>query len=207
MEKYAKLMKGLEMCAGPDCCKDGCPYYGETRGGKTCRAWLLHDAAAAIANEEAGSDTLLELLHNTEAERDKMAAEVDHLEAEKNAYRTERDELDKGLTLVIQHRDELAADKNALREENKSLIEARDALVRKASDLKSKNDELRYECDMTVTRCQVLQNKINALVQKTDRASVSDDELKSEYKRGYLDAMEYCFRELCKRAGGGCCHE
>lgn len=50
MEKYDKLFKGLEMCAGPECCKDGCPYYGETRGGKTCRAWLLHDAMLALAD-------------------------------------------------------------------------------------------------------------------------------------------------------------
>lgn len=165
MEKYAKLMKGLEKCAGPECCKDGCPYYGETRGGNTCRAWLLHDAAAAIANEEAGSDTLLELLHNTEAERDNVAAEVDHLEAEKNAYRTERDKL---------------AEKCA-------------ALEKKVAHITTDRDALR------ALRCPPKKD--------TDRPSVSDDALKSEYKRGYLDAMEYCFRELCKRAGGGRCHD
>ena len=92
MEKYAKLMKGLEICAGPDCSTE-CPYHGVHAAGRTCRSWLLSDAAAAIANEEAGSETLQELLHNTEAERDKLAADVDHLEAENNAYRTERDAL------------------------------------------------------------------------------------------------------------------
>ncbi len=54
MEKYEKLFKGLEMCAGPDCNPE-CPYHGETRGGKTCRAWLLNDAAAALAVEEHGA--------------------------------------------------------------------------------------------------------------------------------------------------------
>lgn len=53
MDKYEKLFKGLEMCAGPDCNPE-CPYHGETRGGKTCRASLLHDAAAALAVEVEG---------------------------------------------------------------------------------------------------------------------------------------------------------
>lgn len=92
MEKYAKLMKGLEVCAGPECGIQ-CPYHGETRGGKTCRAWLLNDAAAAIANEEAGSETLQELLQNAEAERDKLHADVELLEDANNAYRVERDKL------------------------------------------------------------------------------------------------------------------
>lgn len=50
MEKYEKLFKGLEMCAGPECSPE-CPYHGETRGGKTCRAWLLNDAAVALVGE------------------------------------------------------------------------------------------------------------------------------------------------------------
>lgn len=50
MEKYEKLFKGLELCAGPECSTE-CPYHGETRGGKTCRAWLLNDAAVALAGE------------------------------------------------------------------------------------------------------------------------------------------------------------
>lgn len=158
MEKYAKLMKGLEICAGPDCSTE-CPYHGVHAAGRTCRSWLLSDAAAAIANEEAGSETLQELLHNTEAERDKLAADVDHLEAENNAYRTERD---------------------ALREAYREL-------------------------DAELHRTQ--QRETALLNGKTDRPSVSDDAPKNEYKRGYLDAMEYCFRELCKRAGGGCRHE
>lgn len=60
MEKYAKLMKGLEMCAGPDCCKDACPYYGETRGSMTCRARLLKDASIAIMNERSSAVAALQ---------------------------------------------------------------------------------------------------------------------------------------------------
>ena len=103
MDKYEKLFKGMEMCAGPDCNPE-CPYHGETRGGKTCRAWLLHDAAAAIANEEAGSDTLLELLHNTEAERDKLAADN---KAVREAYK----EIDIELHHARQREKELLKDK------------------------------------------------------------------------------------------------
>lgn len=55
MEKYEKLFKGLEMCAGPDCNPE-CPYHGETRGGKTCRAWLLNDAAVALLAEESRAE-------------------------------------------------------------------------------------------------------------------------------------------------------
>lgn len=57
MEKYEKLFKGLEMCTGPECSTD-CPYYGETRGGKTCRAWLLNDAAAALVAQKGRADEL-----------------------------------------------------------------------------------------------------------------------------------------------------
>ena len=60
MEKYAKLLKGLEMCAGPECCKDGCPYYGETTGGTTCRARLLMDASVAVMNERANAVAALQ---------------------------------------------------------------------------------------------------------------------------------------------------
>lgn len=92
MEKYEKLFKGLEMCAGPECSTD-CPYHGETRGGKTCRAWLLNDAALALAGEEILA----------------------------NDRKVELDELQQNYTFVIQHRDDLAADNNALKEECKRL--------------------------------------------------------------------------------------
>ena len=178
MEKYAKLMKGLETCAGPDCSTE-CPYYGKARVGKSCRVLLLEDAMEAIANEEAGSETLQELLHNAEAERDRLHADVDHLEAENNAYRTERDALRNGLDNLGKAYKNLCTVRDGLNAENNALHDEIDALVR----------------------------KIGKQEEKTDRPSVSEDALKNEYKRGYLDAMEYCFRELCKRAGGGCRHD
>ena len=207
MEKYAKLIKGLEACAGPDCCGEHCPYYGETRGGKTCRAWLLHDAAAAIANEEAGSETLQELLHNTEAERDKLAEECEGLkeyalalEKEGQEARVELDKLNQEITCYIQQREQAEADLHVVREQNKNL--------------RGDNEELRKECEALekkVARITTDRDALRALrcppKKEADRSSVSDDALKPEYKRGYLDAMEYCFRELCKRAGGGCRHD
>lgn len=76
MEKYARLFKGLELCAKPDCSAE-CPYHGETRGGKTCRAWLLTDAAAALAGEESRAEELAgECAHLRElcdAEKPKVA--------------------------------------------------------------------------------------------------------------------------------------
>ena len=60
MEKYAKLLKGLEVCAGPSCCMEGCPYYGETRGSMTCRARLLKDASIAIMNERSSAVAALQ---------------------------------------------------------------------------------------------------------------------------------------------------
>lgn len=93
MVKYEKLMKGLEMCAGPDCCKDACPYYGETRGGKTCRAWLLADAAAAISNEQLLRESAEEGYRNADEEAGKLNAAVDDLEAANATVRAERDSL------------------------------------------------------------------------------------------------------------------
>lgn len=101
MDKYAKLFKGLEMCAGPDCSTD-CPYHGETRGGKTCRAWLLNDALAAIAGEQAKNYAL---------------------EQETNRASVERDKLNENITCIIQHRDELAAERDMLRAECNTLRE------------------------------------------------------------------------------------
>jgi len=202
MEKYAKLMKGLEMCAGPDCCKDGCPYYGETVGGTTCRARLLMDANIAIMNERANAVAALQdrdaaekendVLRERCREKDKLCKEREGLkeyalalEKEGQEARADRDKLKQEITCYIQQRERAEADLHAVREQNKALIEARDALVRKASDMNSQNDELRKECDMLTTRCTVLQNEINALVLKmggkhdgkTDRPSVGSDDL------------------------------
>lgn len=106
MEKYAKLLKGLEVCAGPECGIQ-CPYHGETRGGMTCRARLLADAAITINNESALRESAEEGLRNAVeklgeldsintticAEREKLRADVNDLEAANNTYRTERDKL------------------------------------------------------------------------------------------------------------------
>lgn len=185
MEKYAKLMKGLEICAGPDCSTE-CPYHGVHAAGRTCRSWLLSDAAAAIANEEAGSETLQELLHNTEAERDKLAADVDHLEAENNAYRTERDALRDGLDNLGKAYKNLCSVRDGLNAENNALHDEIDALVR----------------------------KIGKQEEKTDRPSACDKELMEEvgkligqakYQEGRADALA-AIVERCS-FGGGCRHE
>lgn len=95
VDKYAKLFKGLEMCAGPDCSTD-CPYHGETRGGKTCRAWLLNDALVAIANKEAENQALAE---------------------EVNRIAVERDKLNENMTCIIRQRDDMAEARDVLRKE------------------------------------------------------------------------------------------
>lgn len=62
MNKHEKLLKALEMCAGPDCSTE-CPYYGETRGGKTCRSWLLNDAAVALLCAQSAAQAVEEPGH------------------------------------------------------------------------------------------------------------------------------------------------
>lgn len=225
MDKYAKLMKGLEVCAGPDCCKDGCPYYGETVGGTTCRARLLLDAKIAIDNEQA-------LRESAEEEMARLHADVDDLEAANNTYRAERDglkeyalvlekegqearakcdKLNQELTAVIQHRDELAADIHHIRETREDLIKANEKV-------RGNNEELRKECDMMATRCTVLQNEINALVLKfgkqdgeTDRPSALSDDLAKQigelvahanYQQGRADVLA-AIVERCSFGGGG----
>ena len=69
--RYKKLYKALELCAGPECCTE-CPYHGETRGGMTCRARLLGDAAVALAIEETRAN-------EAEIERDDLREKVDAL--------------------------------------------------------------------------------------------------------------------------------
>lgn len=95
MEKYAKLFKGLEMCAKPDCNPE-CPYHGETRGGKTCRSWLLNDAAAALATEEGLAATKQDEADAYKREvceirhvRDAFSAECIELRAENEILRRE----------------------------------------------------------------------------------------------------------------------
>lgn len=97
MEKYAKLLKSLEVCAGPECGIQ-CPYHGETRGGMTCRSRLLLDASIAINNEQALHESADEGLQNAVEELGKLTEERDNLRAslavlakERDNLRTERD--------------------------------------------------------------------------------------------------------------------
>lgn len=210
MEKYAKLLKGLEKCAGPECCKDGCPYYGETRGGKTCRAWLLNDAAAAIENEEAGSDTLLELLHDTEAERDELkehAIVLERVRTERDVLHKKLDKLNQDYTFVIKQRDELAADNNVLKEHCQES-------TKRLSDIIAANKALIDERDAMRKRVVELTEKLEAAEDETDRPSVCDKELMAEvgkliaqakYQEGRADTLA-AIVERCS-FGGGCCHE
>lgn len=179
MEKYAKLMKGLEMCAGPDCCKDACPYYGETGGGKTCRAWLLNDAAAAIANEEAGSETLQELLHNTEAERDKLAAEVDDLEAAANTLRAERDGLALGMETMKENYDIMRMRAQVQQNEINALMSKIGKQEDKIDQPSAISDDLAKQIGELVAHANYQQGRADALAAIVERCSF----------------------------GGGCCHE
>lgn len=88
-----KLNKALSVCAGPECCKEACPYYNETKGGKTCRAWLLTDAQVAIAAKEAENAALAEEVNRITAERDKLRKECDALLGKLNYLAEERDKL------------------------------------------------------------------------------------------------------------------
>lgn len=109
MEKYAKLMKGLEVCAGPDCCKDGCPYYGKTTGGMTCRARLLLDAKIAINNEQA-------LRESAEEEMARLHVDVDDLEAANNTIRAERDGMRVELAKMAEERTTLLNEIHTMRQ-------------------------------------------------------------------------------------------
>ncbi len=219
------MLKGMKTCA-KECCNADCSYYGKTGNGKTCRARLLEDAMAALVKDKNDLDEMETAARTFREERDKLRGENEELkeyalalEKEGQEARADRDKLKQEMICYIQQRDQAAADLHAVREQNKNLretcqvqqdrlIEERDAFGRECVSLTAENKALHE-------RCQVQQNEINALVLKlgkqddeTDRPSVCpDDQLRNEYKRGYLDAMEYCFRELCKRAGGGCRHE
>lgn len=78
-KKNSKIMKALGCCANVDMagCKE-CPYNGETRGGKTCRAWLLVDAAFVLEHEMTKNAMLgkeLDRLHDAqENAADEIAA-------------------------------------------------------------------------------------------------------------------------------------
>lgn len=84
MEKQKKLLRALELCAmpvdynsasatsaGSGCCL-ACPYNGETRGGKTCRAWLLTDALLLILDKQSENEAMAEKCEHVEQERDAL---------------------------------------------------------------------------------------------------------------------------------------
>ena len=100
MEKYEKLFKGLEMCAGLECSID-CPYHGETRGGKTCRAWLLNDAAVALAHEDSRAE-------GYESECEYLRERADDLEKLKlanDAMKKDLDEWEKRVKVLLVDRE------------------------------------------------------------------------------------------------------
>ena len=213
MEKYAKLMKGLEICAGPDCSTE-CPYHGVHAAGRTCRSWLLSDAAAAIANEEAGSETLQELLHDTEAE----------LQDTKEALETataECETLEERARSVEAHRDAIESDRADITRERNDLRIKLANITEQRNKFAADNVELHKECEMSIMRYQALQGEINALMskigkqeEKTDRPSAISDDLEKQigelvahanYQQGRADALA-AIVERCS-FGGGCRHE
>lgn len=190
MEKYAKLLKGLEMCARPECCMDGCPYYGETRGGTTCRARLLKDASIAIMNERSSAVAALQDREAVEKENDVLRERC----REKDKLCQEREEL-KEYALALEkegqeartERDKLAADNKAVREAYKEIdIELHHAQQREKELLKDKTDQPSAISDD-------LAKQIGELVAHAN------------YQQGRADALA-AIVERCS-FGGGCRHE
>lgn len=179
MEKYAKLMKGLEVCAGPDCCKDGCPYYGKTTGGMTCRARLLLDAKIAIDNEHALRESAEEGLRNAVEELDKLHADVDDLEAANNTYRDERDKL--------------AANNMELRKECDMVVTRCQVLQNEINALVLKLGKQDGKTDRPSACDKELMEEVGKLIGQ------------AKYQEGRADALA----EIVARCsfGGGCCHE
>lgn len=187
MEKYAKLMKGLEVCAGPDCCKDGCPYYGKTTGGMTCRARLLADAAIAINNELALHESAEEhivLLH----------ADAANLEAAHKAVRAERDKL-------LEDNKTLHADVDDLEAANNTIRAERDGLRFELEHTRNLNRELDTELHRTQQRetALLLKNDVNGA--KTDRRSVGFDG-STAYWCGRADALAEVVSSIVGEASG-----
>lgn len=231
------LLKAMETCAGPGCgdacpykdkskggksCRtvlleDAMAALVKDKGD-------LDDLEAAAKTYRDERDGLKEYALVLEKEGQEARAKGDKLRAELDGLVVER-------VALIEGRGELGAKNEELRKELAAVNNGYRMMTNEMADLqaivRAKDEDVRHYLDernalsrectaLTVEnktlheRCQVQQNEINALllkVGKTDRTSEFDDALKNEYKRGYLDAMEYCFRELCKRAGGGCCHE
>ncbi len=203
MEKYAKLLKGLEKCAGPDCCKDECPYYKKTIGGMTCRARLLLDANIAITNELARNENAETLLEHIKS----LDADIDDMEAENNTLRDERDGLRIQLERETEARRSVEAHRDAIDGDREEIACERDKLRAAVIELAKERDALNAERD--ALRC-----KLAAQCQgETDRPSVSSDDLdnlacevqryRSEagYWHGKAAALEWFIREWFREGG------
>lgn len=229
MEKYAKLMKGLEVCAGPDCCKDGCPYYGKTTGNMTCRARLLADAAIAINNELALRESAEEGLQNAVERLGELDTINTTICAERENLRKKLVELNQELTCTIQQWERAGADLHVVREQNMNMnaelskLHADvDDLEAAANTLRADRDGMRAERDAYANeckaltrevnilheRCQVQQNEINALLlknskqdAKTDRPSVGFDGSLA-YWCGRADALAEVVSSIVGEASG-----
>lgn len=228
------LLKAMETCAGPEC-GAACPYKDKSRGSKSCRTVLLEDAMAALAKDKDDLDAMEAAARTFREERDGLKEYALAVEKEGQEDRKERDALFQERLALLEDRGTLGAQNEELRKELATVNNSFRMMTNEMADLKAiiraKDEDVHHyledrnalarECASLTEenktmheRCTLLQNEINSLLLKwgkqddeTDRPSASDDALKNEYKRGYLDAMEYCFRELCKRAGGGCRHE
>lgn len=171
MEKYAKLLKGLEKCAGPECCKDGCPYYNTTTGGMTCRARLLLDANIAITNEQARAVEAEEQLQDTKEALDTVKAEYEALEESARSVSAHRDAIDRDREEVYQHRNRLIKENEVLQGALDNLGKAHQNLCTVRDALAAENKALHNEIDALVLKMGGKQDG------KTDRPSVCSDDL------------------------------
>jgi len=175
MDKYTEIIKAMAECAGPDCGLT-CPYKDKSAGGKSCRALLLEDAMQAIVGEEARADA-------AEADRNRLIDDAANLEAAYKTVREEREELDKALTCVIQHRDELLHAKDTLRE----------------------------RCQVQQNEINALVLKLGKQEDETDRPSVCSDDMAKQigelvahanYQQGRADTLAEIVAR-CSFGGGG----
>lgn len=231
MEKYAEIIEAMRECAGPDCGVT-CPYKDKSFGGKSCRALLLENAAAALTSETMQGESYREKIERLrsqaaeakgqlqdakealdtanaeyEAERERYGELFAHnkaLEEDARSVRAHRD-------AIIEDRAKITVERDNLRIRLANLTEMRDKLV-------ADKVELCKECDMLHERCQVQQNEINALLLKmgkqdgkTDRPSVGLEELAekigemvalAKYQEGRADALA-AIVERCSFGGGG----
>lgn len=174
MEKYAKLMKGLEVCAGPDCCKDGCPYYGKTTGDMTCRARLLADASSAINNERA-------LRESAEKKMRNAVETLGIAETVNNNLRNERDERSK---------------------ECKELKEYALALEKEGQEARAKGDKLREELAKVNDQYRQMTTELSRLHADVDDLEAVNHTLRAE-RNGLRIEVEMMRQEKTDRRSVG----